>query len=644
MNATRIIPIVAMVLTLGTFGTAQYLSLDTTLTISSPTTFDSVRIGQYGVLIADDSIAVLGNMRIEPGGIVTHLTRLVAGLRLKVGGTLEVKSGGAIDVSGKGLLGGQPAIGGGRGETYNESDSIVAGATGSDNTGGGGSYGGRGGQGGQGGTSNEPYGLLEDVRHLGSGGGANRYFWGGPGGGLIVIQTNNCIVDGIIRANGGEGSGGFDNSGGGSGGGIRMQVGSLSGAGSIEAIGGAAYSWDYGGCGGGGRIAIFYDTMSIPVENISVRGGTGGIIASAGTIYLKDNAQPSGSVIISNSNIDCPLYTPWKSALATFQILTLRSRARLQTSAYDNAAFDEVYIESNSTLLLDTSTAVQTPVVHITGATLTTQVDRSFPVGTDLRLDGGGTINVQNNSTLSVGVFDTTNVHAGTVNITEGSRLDIASNTATIGAGVTLVKDGMFGANDSLTSLTILNGGVLTHSTRLLAGLRLNVLDTLDIKLGGSIDASGKGLLGGHNTTYLGGPGETYNANDSIIAGASGSETRCAGGSYGGRGADASTVVVSNTPYGYLEEPRHLGSGGGGNRYFLGGNGGGRVRISAGECIMDGAVRANGGNGSGGFDPSGGGSGGAILLNVGAFSGTGVIEAIGGAGNAYTYYSGSGGG
>jgi hypothetical protein len=292
---------------------------------------------------------------------------------------------------------------------------------------------------------------------------------------------------------------------------------------------------------------------------------------------------------------------------------------------------------------LDTNTAAQTPVVNIDGATLTTNVDRSFSTGTDFQLTNGGTINLQNNRTLVVGVFDTTNMKSGTVNITKGSRLDIITNSAMIGAGVTLVKDGFLGVNDSLTSLFILNGGTITHSLRLLAGLRLHVLDTLDVKIGGSIDVSCKGLLGGHPIGVTGNPGETYNDNDSIVDGAGGAGNASAGGSYGGQGAQGTNAVPSS-PYGDIEDPRHLGSGAGGNRYWGGGHGGGRATIITNECIVDGAIRANGVIGAGGFDPTGGGSGGAIKILATSVSGIGLIEATGAYGQQYNNYSGSGGG
>jgi hypothetical protein len=270
--------------------------------------------------------------------VVTHSLRLLSGLRLNVLGMLEVKSGGAIDVSGKGLLGGQPSVVGCRGETFNANDSIVAGASGDDPAGAGASYGGQG-AGGTNAASSPPCGLLENPRHLGSGGGGNRYYslWGGHGGGRITIVVNECIVDGAIRANGAHGVAGFGQSGGGSGGAIKLLAGSLSGTGVIEAVGGNGQQYiGYSGSGGGGRIAVFYDAITLQLSNISARGGTSQANASAGTIYLKDEAQSSGSIIVDNANINCQLYTPWRSGMSTIWSLTVNRAGKLEVGTEVN--------------------------------------------------------------------------------------------------------------------------------------------------------------------------------------------------------------------------------------------------------------------------------------------------------------------
>ncbi|MDI6766578.1 MAG: hypothetical protein QME52_07125, partial [Bacteroidota bacterium] len=302
-------------------------------------------IGRGVTLIKDGAFGVndtINALMIDSGGVVTHSQRLLAGMQLDVVGTLEIKSGGMIDVNGKGLLGGRPGgLFGKSGETYGSGDTIVAGA-GSGHNGAGGSYGGQGGDasGATSATSSSPYGLMEEPRHLGSGGGAD-YFndkAGGNGGGRVTIAAGVCVLDGTIRANGGNGVGVNPQSGGGSGGGIWMNVGSLSGTGSIRSIGGKGLPQPgyNSGSGGGGRIAIYYGTMTLPVTNISARGGSGGNSASAGTIYLKDNTQSLGSVIVDNANISCQLYTPWRSGLSSIRSLTVNRAGKLEVGTEVN--------------------------------------------------------------------------------------------------------------------------------------------------------------------------------------------------------------------------------------------------------------------------------------------------------------------
>jgi len=362
MNAIRYILLILW-LTLSFIGSGltQYLYLDSALTITTPSTFDSVRITSTGILTADDSITVLGNMIIDSGGVVTHSLRLLEGLRLHVIGTLEVKSGGAIDVSAKGLRGG---AGGGSlfgkdGEAYDSLDQIVAGAVGGtyagNRCGAGASYGGLGAN--SWGATNPCYGLLEDPHHLGAGGGGTEDNWraGGHGGGRITINADVCIVDGVIRANGGNGAAGSPfSAGGGSGGGVRINVGSMAGTGTIEANGGNGFDYHgtMSGSGGGGRIAIYYDLLSFPAERISARGNTGGYKSGAGMIYLKDNAQTNGDIIVDNANISCQLYTPWKSGLTTIQNLSVMKAGKLDIG-------EEINIEGQ--LLINTGGIIGRP-------------------------------------------------------------------------------------------------------------------------------------------------------------------------------------------------------------------------------------------------------------------------------------------
>jgi hypothetical protein len=252
----------------------------------------------------------------------------------------------------------------------------------------------------------------------------------------------------------------------------------------------------------------------------------------------------------------------------------------------------------------------------------------AFPLATNIEVSSGGVLNMLGSSTLTVDSFTPTSFQSGTVAIGPTSTLVITANAATVGNGAILVKDGRFGTTDTIASLVIQSGGNVTHASRDTAGLRLNVSGILDIQSGGQINANGKGLKGGNSVSVYGEYAETFDANDSIVAGAS----YRGGGSYGGWGGSSSP----NGPYGILETPRHLGSGGGGNP---GGNGGGRVTINARTCQIEGTIQANGTNSG-----DGGGSGGAIRINADTVSGTGQVLANGGNGTFWNDAGAGGGG
>ena len=71
-----------------------------------------------------------------------------------------------------------------------------------------------------------------------------------------------------------------------------------------------------------GRIAVYYGANTFPVAKMVPCGGNVGRVSAAGTIYLKDNAQSKGEVIISNVGFSTTLDTPLRTALASFRGLT----------------------------------------------------------------------------------------------------------------------------------------------------------------------------------------------------------------------------------------------------------------------------------------------------------------------------------
>src|SRR5574341_7489 len=219
------------------------------------------------------------------GGVLTHgaaTTTTVYSLDLNTATSLTIDASSRIDVAGKGYLGGyQGGNSTNNGRTYG--NTTMNGST----TQNGGSYGGLGGlfYTASNGMVNAVYGNIMDPNEVGSGGGAYSNGWpGGNGGGLVKIRATSLTVDGSIVA---DGAGAINASGAtegaGSGGGILINVSTLSGSGTISAKGGASVA-SYasglpsagGGAGGGGRIAVYYDMLTLPAANIIASGGKSG--------------------------------------------------------------------------------------------------------------------------------------------------------------------------------------------------------------------------------------------------------------------------------------------------------------------------------------------------------------------------------
>ena len=622
----------------GTATTLNDLTVAGPMVIMRNATFHDVAVPSSMTLVVNAELTATGNMTIQSGGLVTHSGRLLTGLALNVAGTLDVQSGGLIDLNGKGLLGGGNGSAFGlSGEAFNGSGAIVAGATTGSLTAAGASHGGPGANGESGCLANAGYGRLEDAQFLGSGGGGKGGgVAGGHGGGRATITAGTGLINGTVRANGGAGTVYTASAGGGSGGSLRLSFGTLSGNGAIEAIGGNA-SGVYGGVhwsgsGGGGRIAIYYDTSTFPLADISARGGNVGYWGAPGTIYLKDNAQPKGDLIVDGKGVAAGLQTALQTALDAFNGIVVGNGGILSAASAYGPPYAVDHLQVNS------------------GGVLNQGMDLTLPIGSELQLSGTGAIHVLSNSVFTVGHFDATNVQSGTFDLQAGSRLEVGSGSATVGNGVTLIKDGTFGTSDQIGAMTIQSGGLVTHSGRLLTGLVLNVAGTLDVQSGGAINLQGRGLLGGANGSTFGLRGEALDNSGVIVAGASAAAGNGAGGSYGGLGGSSTAGAATNLAYGLLEDPRQLGAGGGTSTFqsFGAGNGGGRATITATDCVINGTLQANGGNGAGGGSSatSGAGSGGAIRLSVsGALSGSGTIQAIGGfAACGAGGCSGSGGG
>ncbi|MCP5009814.1 MAG: hypothetical protein GY942_07550, partial [Aestuariibacter sp.] len=196
-------------------------------------TFNSLTVGDNTALLARAYVTNDGDDS-DDYGIELRLNDLV------------IESGGTVQAGGLGY-----AEGNGPGTPAARDGSSVGAA--------GAGHGGFGGQGG-GNTSaiGSPYGDPFQPTTLGSGGGNGDDVGGSGGGAIHLVVSNSLVVDGLISANGLDGSSfSFDGAGGGSGGSIWIETPVISGSGTIQANGGAGGdTTDDGGGGSGGRIAL----------------------------------------------------------------------------------------------------------------------------------------------------------------------------------------------------------------------------------------------------------------------------------------------------------------------------------------------------------------------------------------------------
>ncbi|MBI1226857.1 MAG: hypothetical protein GC192_16615 [Bacteroidetes bacterium] len=674
-------------------------------TIAGSATYDNVTVQSGGVLTVDGVLTVNQDMTIEGGGNVTHSPRFEAGLQLNVSGNLTIQSTGAINVDEKGLKGGLNGSAFNQsGEAYNDNGQIISGSQKGDNVNNpgwgaaGGSYGGRGAFGRIGSNlpdiaSNAEYGTIENPNRLGAGGGATLCGGcdkpGGNGGGLIKITATNVIIEGTISSNGASSNGGS-----GSGGGIKIASNTISGSGTIQAKGGnnSLVSFYPTGAGGGGRIAIFYSSMSFPINNISASGGNNNnyshLRANAGTILLQDSNQPYGRTIMDNKGIVSQFETALKTNLEFLEELSLvgdikvnyinsgipgltitepivlQNKSKLRIGAgtafsISNPSGFDFVLSGGAILDLDSSSIVSANAMSIDNANANLGTNFTFPQPNDFYLAGNGTVKVFGNSIFSIPSFNPSNFNSGTFHLTDGSTLELASTSIVVGNGLTWVKDGKVNSNDEITDLTIQSGGIVTHSVRYLPGLSLNVTGILDIQSGGQINTNAKGLKGGGgNGSIFGLFGEAFDENGTIIAGSG--KTNPAyydqnpGGSYGGIGGRQPNRPGGepNKCYGTIEDPVYLGAGGAGNSAdatTFGGNGGGRITIIANSLVINGAITANGEDGRWcacnccpNYGGGAGGSGGSVKVIANTISGTGNIESKGG--KVIHFYDPSGGG
>src|SRR3989339_1532756 len=252
--------------------------------------------------------------------------------------------------------------------------------------------------------------------------------------------------------------------------------------------------------------------------------------------------------------------------------------------------------------------------------TITQGVD--FAQDDDVTLTTGGTCTLAGTSQVN------------TLTINSGVTLQLVDDiTLTVVATASIAGTLSFGSGDEFAGagdVTVASGGLITHpvyttTVSYVPKVNFNISGDFTINSGGTVSTTGKGYLGANQGTNSVDYGCTEN---NVCTSAVGSYYS-SGGSHGGRGGLQSTYQIAQS-YDSIVNPTLPGGGGGGvDATNMGADGGGVIRITAANIVVNGNIEANGQVGITNVD-YGGGAGGTIYLNtVGTLSGNASINANG---------------
>ena len=216
---------------------------------------------------------------------------------------------------------------------------------------GGGGYGGAGSQG-EGSFGGPAYGDPTQACQAGSGGSAAPT--SGNGGGAIRLSVGgNAVIDGTLTARGAAGV--YQGGAGGAGGGISLTCDTLQGSGLIRVDGGAAN--ETAGCGGGGRIAVHYDSVmqaAVPVPTVKFSAYAPPVAFTyneeMGTLYLPDTrflAETLSGQRFWHTRLVIPGWVSWHPAS-----LKLDGCAISLPTGFDLAVSGDLVLTNNARLHL----------------------------------------------------------------------------------------------------------------------------------------------------------------------------------------------------------------------------------------------------------------------------------------------------
>ncbi|MEM7480682.1 MAG: carboxypeptidase regulatory-like domain-containing protein [Acidobacteriota bacterium] len=547
-------------------------------------------------------VGVGSDIRHAPGGW----------LRLAAVSSAVIGPGAVVDVTGEGFAGGADW------EWFGHAPSEVSPSA----AGAGGSHGGLGESTQPGYEVGESYDSVYRPTLAGGGGGPRRFNTaapGQPGGGVIEVAASSLVLDGTLRARGSETAG----QSGGAGGTVLLRVGSLSGGGLVDASGG-----DSPGCtavgsmggGGGGRIAVQADDLSgfDPVTQTRAWGGrrdrcwSHSLFAGPGTVYLRDNTSTYGRLMVDNgldengaerSGPTTPLPALGAGSVASFQ-----------------GQGADAWL-----------TAAEGPrAVRWLGTWVTLSDAAGLELGAFevLSVDAAGRLLLRDAGSLS-GVAEYRGEYRfDSIDLLHGAGLEASDPVS--GTRVDLRGEVELEGEVHAADVVVHAGAVIRPATG--GVVRMVATRSVVIEAGAVVDVTGEGFAGGAHWEWFGyAPAEVSPSSAGV------------GGSHGGLGQATQTGYGVGESYDSVFWPQLAGGGGGPRRFSTsapGQPGGGVIEIETPSLLLDGELRARGGETA----AQSGGGGGTVLLRVGSLAGSGLIDASGGDSPGCTSVGSMGGG
>lgn len=489
--------------------TVYSIEITQPVTISATNaSYDNQDLVINGSTLTIDGSHQFNSVQLINGAVLTHSISPASKLVL-TSASFSIDATSSIDLTGKGNL----------------PNAAVTGSSG-------GSYGGLGGIYVDGGTTNAVFGSSILPTDFGIGGigveGAMTY-----GGGSINLITDSLTLNGRIIANGQGFNTFFASQGGGSGGSILLNVGTLTGSGTLETSGGSGYTFYGGGGGGGGRIAVYYKSATFDFQNNIIN--LGGVCKP----LFGEYGQP-GSIFTKNTTIanQAPVANAGPSLAVQEQ-----SKVTLKGSATD----------ADGVITSYRWTQLSGPTVNLTNASIATA---TFIAPTVLLKNSPTVLQFRLTVTDDKGATATSDINIGVLGVNvmpvanAGSNISVNEQTAVTINGSGTDKDGnitsyqwrqisgpavtLNNSNKATTSftspvvtkveslyfrLTVTDNESGTHSDDVL--VTVNPVNTLPVAkivslspvnentsifLNGSISTDADGTISSYRWTQIGGP------------------------------------------------------------------------------------------------------------------------------------------